>query len=80
MDANTEITVACSICGGPTWRHAAGVEPVCLHCFAGDELLRCWECRCRASSVCGVCGEYICGGELCLRIHEHAPWPVGAAP
>jgi hypothetical protein len=77
MDVDT-ITVACSICGRATEMHAPGVEPICLACFAG-EALRCCECPGTAESVCGTCGELICGGDLCLRVHEHAPWPVREA-
>ena len=71
-----EITVACAVCGGPTEPHPPGVEPVCLACFAGEDL-GCSECHHRAAeSVCGTCGELICGAVACLRAHEHAPWPV----
>lgn len=65
------ITVTCSICGGPTEPAAPGVELVCIHC-PYDESLPCALCGGRAESICGQCGDRICGGGECLAIHEHA--------
>jgi hypothetical protein len=36
-------------------------------------VLVCCDCHGRAESVCGGCGKFICGSEVCLLEHEHAP-------
>jgi hypothetical protein len=76
-DNGVLVMIVCSICAGPCEPHAAGIEPVCFKCFYEELSSPCALCGGRAESICGRCGDRICGGQWCLRIHDHRPSPRG---
>jgi hypothetical protein len=72
------IEVACSICGGVSEPWPRGIEPVCFKCFYDELSSLCALCGGRPESICGRCGDRICGSAWCLRVHEHHnPSPRG---